>query len=300
MAMDDLTLDLATLDIREAAPPVVSGLPPPELRPLAIDVRCNTGNDVMADNVRSAIARRLPEITVTPAHKGTAILVGGGPSLASQVLETRWWQLQGAHLFALNGAAKFLNDAQIVPDFQVILDPRPQNVKFLECLVGQRLLASQCAPELFDAAVELGRGNTSPAVFHMAGSALSIVSRHSTCIGGDITVGLAAMNLAYTMGYREIRLYGYDSSFPAADLGVATHHAYPQDLSDQESKELDVQVYDETGALRAFRTNFAMAKQAELFPKAAEILVNADAALYVHGTGLLPTIANALKRNQAA
>jgi hypothetical protein len=286
--MDGLTLDLSTLEISQA-PSVVSGVPA-SLHPLNIEVRCNTGNDVMGENVRSAMARGLPEIGVMPAHAGKAILVGGGPSLATQTLETRWWQLQGGKLFALNGAARFLNEAGIVPDYQVILDPRPQNVKFLECLVGQRLLASQCAPEVFDQAIELGRGNTSPAVFHMAGSAMQIVA--STCIGGDVTVGLAAMNLAYTMGYREIRLYGYDSSFED------DHHAYEQALSDQESKTLDVQVFDETGTLRKFKTNYAMAKQAELFPKAAEILVNADAALYVHGTGLLPTLAHAMGKNQ--
>lgn len=281
--MDGLTLDLTTLEISQA-PSVASA----SLQPLNIEVRCNTGNDVMGDNIRAVMTRGLSEIGVTPAHSGRAILVGGGPSLKTQTLETRWWQLQGAKLFALNGAARFLNDAGIVPDYQVMLDPRPQNVKFLECLVGQRLLASQCAPEVFEQAIELGRNNTSPAVFHMAGSALQLVA--GTCIGGDVTVGLAAMNLAYTMGYREIRLYGYDSSFEE------DHHAYEQALSDQESKTLEVQVFDETGTLQKFKTNYAMAKQAELFPKAAEILVNADAALYVHGTGLLPTIAHALKQ----
>ncbi len=282
--MDGATLNLDLIDIQPAVS-VLSGTPA-GLQPLEVVVRCNTDNTIMADNVRSAVARRLPEIRPIPAHNRRAILVGGGPSLATQVLETRWWQLQGGDLFALNGAARYLNEHEIVPDYQVILDPRPKNVSFLESLVGQRLLASQCAPELFDAAIELGRNNTSPAVFHMAGSAISLVS--GTCIGGDVTVGLAAMCLVYTMGYREIRLYGYDSSF--AD----DHHAYPQDLSDQESKTLEVQVFDETGTLRKFKTNYAMVKQAELFPNQAKMLVEADAAIYVHGTGLLPTIAHAL------
>jgi hypothetical protein len=174
-----------------------------------------------------------------------------------------------------------------LPTYQVLVDPRPGNVELIG-LAREYLLASQCHPSLFDAVPAHKTG-----LFHMVGSAMGLVN--GTMIGGDVTVGLVTPNLAFTLGYREIHLYGYDSSYAEGD-----HHAYVQAQTDQESKTLEVFTKDHEGTPQRFVTNFAMAKQAELFPKTAALLCESGAALLVHGTGLLPAIAQSMLHNPAA
>lgn len=252
------------------------------LSPLNISVTCNTNGEITRGNIKSALARDLAKVNPLPAHDRIAVLVGGGPSLKAQWLELAWWQLQGADLFALNGTARFLNGHKIKPQFQAMIDPRPHNT----LLIGEArsyLIASQCDPAVFDALEGKDVG-----LFHLVGSAMGMVD--GTLIGGSITAGLATMCLAYTLGYRKIHLYGYDSSYAEGE-----HHAYQQDQTEQEQRTLDVTVFDRDGLPRQFTTNFAMAKQAELFPGVAEMLVNVDAEISVHGSGLLPTMAHAFK-----
>lgn len=257
------------------------------LSPLNLTVACNTNGEKTRENIKVNIERPLRWVEPLPENGRPCVIVGGGPSLKNLWGEILYFITQGADIFALNGAAKFLNDRHVLPTYQVIVDPRPDNV----ALIGQArqyLMASQCDPYVL---AQVPDDDT--ALFHMAGSAMGLVE--GTLIGGDVTVGLVAPNLAYTLGYRTIHLYGYDSSHEEGE-----HHAYPQGQTDQESKTLEVYVESE-GEMKTFTTNFAMAKQAELFPKTAQMLCDNGAVLMVHGTGLLPTIAHSIcKQPQAA
>jgi hypothetical protein len=274
-------LDLSEINIDLSSPDAVvaSGL-----SPLDIKVCCNTSGDITREQVKANSKRDLRWIIPLEANVRKAVIVGGGPSLKSNWGEILFFMSQGADVFALNGACEFMNERGILPTYQVMVDPRPGNVELIG-LARQYLLASQCHPSIFDAAPAHKTG-----LFHMAGSAMDLVN--GTLIGGDVTVGLVATNLAFTLGYREMHLYGYDSSYADGE-----HHAYAQDQSSQESKTLEVFTADG----RKFITNFAMAKQAELFPKNAELLCNEGAVISVHGTGLLPAIAHSMhKLPQAA
>ena len=263
--------------------PMASGA---HLAPLDIKVCCNTSGDKTREHVKASVDLGLPVVEPLEANERHAVIVGGGPSLKSNWHELLHWISQGADVFALNAAAGFLNDRGILPTYQVVVDPRESNVS----LIGQArsyLCASQCHPALFGQ-IPLHRAG----LFHMVGSAQGLVN--GTLIGGDITVGLVAPCLAYTLGYRQIHLYGYDSSYAEGE-----HHAYAQEQTDQESKRLEV-FAELDGKMIPFTTNYAMAKQAELFPKTAEILCNAGAVMTVHGTGLLPTIAKSMQVKPAA
>lgn len=281
-------MELAEINIESAPDTVtVSGVP---LAPLNLKVCCNTNGDKTRANVKSASERGLGVVGVLEPNDRIAIIVGGGPSLKTNWTEIFYWISRGADIFALNGTARFFNDRCILPTYQVIMDPRAANVSMLG-KAKEHLVASQCDPAVFDA---LPADHTG--LFHVIGSCIengkSIVN--GTLIGGNVTVGLVAMNLAYTLGYREMHLYGYDSSYAEDE-----HHAYDQDQTDQEKKI--IQVYaDVNGEMVPFTTNFAMAKQAELFPKTAEVLCEAGAVISVHGSGLLPTIANSMQRKPLA
>lgn len=277
-------LDLSEVNI-DTVLGVVSVAPPsPEgLSPLQINVCCNTNGDKTREHILENVARGFAEVTVLPENQRHLVIVGGGPSLKDNWQEIGWWvQRHSADVMALNGAAKFLNAQGCTPTYQLIVDPRDNRH-----LVGEAqdyLIASQVEPVMLDS---LPKDRT--ALIHMAGSAMNIVN--GTLIGGDVTVGLVGLCTAYTLGYRQMHLYGYDSSYAESE-----HHAYPQDQTEQESKHLDVHVKDAAGVMQKFTTNFAMAKQAELFPKTAEMLCEAGAVMTIHGTGLLPTIAHAMRK----
>lgn len=250
--------------------------------PLNLNLSCNTNGDKTRENVRHALTLDLTVIRPKEASPYTAVLVGGGPSLQDDIEQIRLLQVNGFHIFALNGSAKFLNEHSIVPDYQVIIDPRPENVSLLGEAFGY-LIASQCDPALFD---KVKDKNT--ALFHLAGSAYDMVD--DTVIGGNVTVGLTTMCLAFTMGYRSLHLYGYDSSFED------NQHAYPQDRTDQEQVLLDVKAKDKFGEDQHFKTNYPMAKQADLFPGMVQMLTAESCKIFVHGKGLLPTIAHAMMK----
>lgn len=278
-------MDLAEINISPPDSPdaiTVSGVP---LAPLNLKVCCNTDGSKTREHVRAAASRGLPVVGVLPAHERHAVIIGGGPSLKANWTEIFHWITQGADIFALNGATKFLNDRCLLPTFQVVVDPREHNVALIG-MAKEYLIASQCHPSVFDILPPEHTG-----LFHMAGSAQGEVN--GTLIGGDVTVGLVAPCLAFTLGYREMHLYGYDSSYADGE-----HHAYHQDQTQQEEKILQVYA-GKDGEMIPFTTNYAMAKQAELFPRTAELLCEAGASLTVHGTGLLPTIAHSMRKPQA-
>jgi hypothetical protein len=258
----------------------------PSLTPLQINVTCNTSGDITREHVKANSARPIPVVTVLEENTRHAVIVGGGPSLKTNWTEILGWIARGADVFALNGAAEFLNDRGVLPTYQVVVDPRETNVSLVG-LARSYLIASQCHPAVFEVAPAHRVG-----LFHMYGSANGLVD--GTLIGGDVTVGLVAPNLAYTLGYRQIHLYGYDSSYADGE-----HHAYPQDQSEQESKRLEVFTIV-NGEKQPFTTNFAMAKQAELFPKTMQTLCEAGAVITVHGTGLIPSIAQSMLKAKAA
>jgi hypothetical protein len=237
----------------------------------------NTSEADMAANVDACMERGLRDIGLRNAHEQHAVLVGGGASLESSLHEIKWRAAQGQTIFALNGTAKWLADRGIVADYAVILDPRASNAGFIDPRVGTWLLASQCAPEVFDAAESQ---RIRPLVWHFLESAKHIPD--AQLVGGGITVGLTAMALAYTMGYRMLHLYGYDSSM--ADDGSA--HAYAQAESAPDAQRLEV-----WSGRNRFLTSPAMYAQARAFPEWAAKLANEGAVITVHGTGLLPTVA---------
>jgi hypothetical protein len=96
-------------------------------------------------------------------------------------------------------------------------------------------------------------------------------------------VGLKALALAYVLGHRHLRLFGFDSSYRES------HHAYPQALNDGE-KTLAVHLGGTT-----FRCAPWMITQAEDFKHIAPELVAAGCVLRVYGDGLIPHIASLMK-----
>lgn len=248
--------------------------------PLDLTLACNTSYDDISANILVNSRRALPWVQDTKPHERVAVLVGGGPSLADTVEGIRSASAAGHQIFALNGAEKWLSRHGIPVDYQVVIDSRQKNIEFVRGSWARGFyLASQCHPDLFD---EIGSA-AGVTLMHMAGCG---VDESELQICGGITVGLSAMSLVYALGYREVHLFGYDSSDREGD-----GHAYAQAEDGAESKRVEVWCGG-----RKFVAQPALIGQARVFPQWASLFLQHGVSLHVHGSGLLPTIAEEMQR----
>jgi uncharacterized Rossmann fold enzyme len=244
-----------------------------------IECVCNTAENALKGNIASASKRNVEWVTTAPAHSKHAVIVGGAPSIVDCGDELAWRQDRGQHIFALNGAFGYLTDQGIDPEFQVIVDARESNADFVpETSTATHLIASQCHPALWDKAEKLKCLLWHSCTENIRDAIEGADELH--LIGGGNTVGLSAMALAYTMGYREIHLYGMDSS-----LSDGEHHAYQQKGND---KDVVMEVLCNG---RQFFASAWMISQAEQFQELSANLANLGCVITVHGDGLLPWVA---------
>lgn len=241
-----------------------------------IETTCNTTDEILFENIAINSARKLPWLNQVEAHDGHAVIVGGGPSIADWVEEIRVRQQHGQVIFALNGAAKWLKEKGIFADYCVVVDAREINTGFIGH-ANQHLLSSQCAPILFEASENTILWHQEyPDNMEQFEDALPDEHPEHTLIGGGTTVGLSAMVIAYALGYRQIHLYGYDSSYRDDHC-----HAYAQ----HDPQRIECV---STVAGKSFKTTLAMAKQAELFPQLSDSLIDLGCTITIRGDGLLP------------
>lgn len=265
-------------------------LAPPEgwRHDIPVNALCNTPDEALFRNVAVNSKRGLTELEQAEAHSGHAVIVGGGPSLAGSIEEIRLRAQNGQHIFALNNTAKYLLERGIKPDWQIIIDSRPSNARFLEGAPALGvILASQCDPALFDCLDGYQRVVLIHCAMDDIGKHIHNGNQSTLTIGGGITAGITAMATVFTAGYRAIHLYGYDSS----DADDGSPHAYPQNETDPEKLRIPCWV-----AGRQFSSSYAMYAQAMDFPRFSLMLAKMDAEITVHGDGLLPTIAKEMMK----
>jgi hypothetical protein len=237
----------------------------------------NTPKEKVFENVAINSKRGVPWVKEVPAHEGHAVLVGGGPSAADTLDDIRRRVAQGQDIFALNGVAGWLNQYGIMPKYQVLLDSRPQNRRFVRPIAAERfLIASQCDPVIFDIL-----DHEDVTLFHHAEEGIEEqFEGNSVLIGGGITVGLTSMALVYALGYRQLHLYGYDSSDREGES-----HAYAQTEAGSENGRREIWV-----GRKMFVASPAMYAQAQAFPRFAQLLADMGCTITVHGSGLLPEV----------
>jgi len=142
-------------------------------------------------------------------------------------------------------------------------------------MAKEHLFASQCHPDTVN--------SVKPTLFHMNNIGIEDlfpedrVSRGGyVLIGGGVSVGITSMILAYAMGFRELHLFGYDSSNENGET-----HAYAQAMN-QFIPVMTVEWGDKT-----YTASMPMKIQAEAFPRFAAELQREGCTLQLYGTGLL-------------
>lgn len=243
---------------------------------LNLTVVPNMSDNSILDNIKKN-SDRAKWLINSPEHEQVAVICGSGPSLIDDIETIKEYVENGAIVFCLNNSANVLRNHGIVVNYQVILDARKGNDRLINHEANAYLIASQCDPDVFDALEDKIVCLWHPMI---DGVGDLFPDRNLTLVGGGTTVGLSSMALVYTMGFRKIALFGYDSSFKDGKM-----HATPQPQTDTEKWTFDVTVGD-----RTFSSNAAMAKQAELFPLLLNELVELDCEIRVYGEGLLPYI----------
>jgi uncharacterized Rossmann fold enzyme len=267
----------------------------------------NTTEDQRLANVEASCKRDLPWFTGFRDEGSSCVIVGGAPSMLEHLADIRF---HGRHkktrVITVNNAWRVLMERGVTPHAHVMLDARPENAEFIKGMPSsiRLLLASQCHPDVFDAAVANGN---EIALWHCGygdNDALWKVLEPYTdthpiiLVPGGGTVGLRAMWLATFSGFRTLRIYGMDSSY--AEDG--SHHAYAQALNDGE------QVIEVVRGGRKYRCALWMTRQAAEFEQTWRDLRTwtdfegkpAPVSIFVHGDGLIPDIAAELRRAERA
>lgn len=245
---------------------------------------CNTTDEMLLGNIRK---NSLPErdwLGIRPENELTAILCASGPSLADHVDEIRQHGYLENVVFAMNGASNFLSKKGIYPDYQVIVDARPQTATLIDPEAIDHLFASQVDPKCFEIMPDA-------MVWHQEiGNIIDVLPEYHkdyALIGGGTSVGISAMCLAYTMGFRKFKCYGYDSSH--RDMNS---HAFEQRMNDSEPLTT-IRLNGKT-----YLCSFTMKQQAHKFQETAKALIEAGCEIEVIGDGLLPSIWNGPKMTE--
>ncbi len=245
-----------------------------------LELVSNVSDEQVAANVAEALALGLPELQELPATRSPLSIVGGGPSLRQTLPEIQARYANGQTIWALNGAHDWLIANGVIPEAAWLVDSRADNVRFFRKPDHRVLyyIASRCHPLVFRALK--GYAVT---LWHCFNCATVLPPGAKTLIGGGTTVGGKAMAAAFALGYRDMHLYGFDSSY--AD---ETHHAYPQPMNDGE------EVIDVTVAGRTFKSTAWMLGQVKSFGLYAPMLAEEGCEIHAHGDGLLQWTARAM------
>ncbi len=227
---------------------------------------------------RSEPASETPTVIASqPLKDRPLVIVAGGPSL-----KYRWPEIWGhdGDVLALNNAYAFLMERGIEPDYFMLLDARQDNVNFLRKATSKtrHYIAGQCHPDVFEAL----RGLDARLYLTILPGTEDIVAhidKPKHRIAGWVgTVGIKALCMAYALGYRELHLYGYDSSYEAG-----AHHAFEQKLNDASHT---IEVFLDG---KRYVTTPTMAHQASEFCQMAGDMTRAHGFdINLHCEGLLP------------
>ena len=192
----------------------------------------NAGLDVVLANVKENIRLGFQQVQPYPTNDVEVMIVGGGPSLKSQIGEIRRLRDEGVKLVCLNNAYQYCLDHDIKPSAFVMVDARPFNLRFVENVIPdcKYFIASQCDPAVFGRLLEV---KDQTYIWHTSAEeiqdALKEVYPKCYPVPGGSTVLLRAIPLFRMLGFKRFHVFGCDSC-----LEEGQHHAYAQKENDDQ------------------------------------------------------------------
>lgn len=246
-------------------------------------VTLNIEEKCVEDNIAKNLTLGLQEVCPYDAQDMEIMLLCGGPSLndfAEEILENN---RNGMPAVTVNGTYNWLVEKGGRPGAQILVDARAFNRRFTEpiTLGCKYLVSSQC-----DHALVKSLPPSQTWLWHTAGEKAEQIITEAGIPGdrypvyGGTTVTLRALPLLTMLGFRKIRVYGFDSC-----LRGDAHHAYTQAENDDGTP---VSIF--VGG-KEFQCHSWMVKQAEEFQEVLKkLLIPADVELAVYGDGLISEI----------
>jgi len=206
---------------------------------------CIVGLEGCRANVVSALARNLPACARAPRRKSPLAIVGSAPSVAGYLDELRMWP---GEIWAINGAYNYLLSQYIVPDGFVGLDPVPGLADYVRDHRPETTfyISSVCDPAVFDTL-----SGAHVWLWHSKMVGIEYPA-NSYIVSGGTTCLTRAPLLANLLGWRDITIYGADSSFAEGPY-CYPHGTYAEDT---QAKTMVVRCNGEI-----FRTELALVKQ---------------------------------------
>lgn len=248
----------------------------------------NVTKEVLEKNVRSACNRDLPWLS--PEHcnfSGPCAIIAGAPSIKKRLDEIRALDVMK---FSVNGTHDFLVENGIVPDFFTMLDARPCNdfakIPQQDCVY---FISSQCHPKVFD-----HFNNHKIILWHTEHEWLpkKVIERknrhHFGYVSAKGSVGLTTLGLAYTLGFREFHLYGFDSSFDEKQ------HPYKQPQNDHDK----IVTHVVNG--KEFKSTPTLSAQIWTFINMEKLLTDLGCTIIMRSEGLIKEIYEQLQRDRKA
>jgi hypothetical protein len=242
----------------------------------SLNIQVNTSKEKWLDNIRVNLSRKIP---VIERHykpiKQRVNVVAGGNSVPKYLKILKKRQKKGDLIFCVNGAHDFLIKNGITPDAMVMLDAKPEALRFVKNSKDNIVyyIASNCDPSLFE---ELKDRHI--VMWHASnwGDEDDAVLGNRMKIGGGCTAALRVLNIAHVLGFRDIHYYGLDSC-----IIDGKNHAY-------DMPERDSFLYIDCGE-KHFKTTPDMLEQVLSFKK----VYNSVGHLFkltVHGEGIIAYI----------
>jgi len=281
-------------DIPTGTLPNIIDYQDPHVAQLMADGFINVEDEIILRNVYSSIRRGLPQMRTGPTRPDVICLVGSGPSLNETEDELRELLWNGAILVTLNGSYHWCRERNLKPQTQIVLDARPTNARFVTPYVPKcnYVLASQCAPEVFDAVAEYPDVWIFHGVAKAGDTATEMLNDYYgenwVAVGGGTTVASRALLLLRMSGYVRFELFGVDCCWHGTE-----HHALPQPENDKDSRaRITVGLKGEEKRV-PFYCSQSHIKQLEDFLNILH-LNGKHFRLSVHGKGMLAYVIRAL------
>ena len=243
---------------------------------IPVSVLVNTPAEKLFSHIRQNSKNCQSWIKQEPAHDGVALLCGSGPSIRRDLEDIREKQAKGAKVFALNAAAKFLHENGIHPDFQVLIDAKEESIG----LIGpahHHLFGATVDPRCFEVEPDATLFHLQVDDDDLQADIDELAPHEYSMMSTAVSVGLVSAVLVFTIGYRNLHFYGYDSSHENNES-----HVVRQAMND------DVACMNVSFGGKDYVASLPMKLQAERFMQIAHLLEAAGCEFEVHGTGLLP------------
>jgi hypothetical protein len=194
-----------------------------------LDSRCVVNDEGCASNLKSALARGLPICEPQSERTGRLAVVGAGPSVRAFLHELKDYD----EVWTVNGAYGFLLDSGIVPHGFVALDPLPGMAEYIRAHKDTtHYISLMCDPGVFDAlegckVLTWVPGQDTSNIKFEPGTYL---------VPGGTTALTRTPALAKMMGWRDVTIYGADSSYDGEERYAYKYGTYKEDSTSEAIK----------------------------------------------------------------